>query len=238
MSAFETPVALVTGARKGIGRFLSEHLLQQGYRVVGCSRSPCDWHAEGFVHLPADVTDEPQIKALFREITNMGGRLDVLLNNAGAASMNHSLLTPVETVSKLMGTNLLGTWLVSREAAKLMQKRKYGRIVNFSSIAVPMRLAGQAAYVAAKCAVESLSQVMAREVAEYGITVNVVGATPIATDMTRGVPQEKMDRLVEQFPIKRMGTFADVANVVDFFLRPESDAITGQVIYLGGVPNT
>jgi len=238
MTAQDSPVALVTGARKGIGRFLSEHLLKQGYRVVGCSRNPCDWHADGFVHLPADVTDEPQVKSLIREVTNMAGRLDVLLNNAGAASMNHSLLTPVETVTRLMGTNLVGTWLVSREAAKLMQKRKYGRIVNFSSIAVPMRLAGQAAYVAAKGAVESLSQVMAREVAEYGITVNVVGATPIATDMTRGVPPEKMEKLVEQFPIKRMGTFEDVANVVDFFLRPESSAVTGQVVYLGGIPNT
>lgn len=238
MSASDARVALVTGARKGIGRFLAEHLLKQGYRVFGCSRNACEWHAEGFIHLPADVTDEAQVKALFREVTGISGRLDVLLNNAGAASMNHSLLTPVETVTKLMNANLLGTWLVSREAAKLMQKRKYGRIVNFSSIAVPMRLAGQAAYVAAKGAVEHLSQVMAREVAEYGITINVVGATPIATDMTRGVPQEKMDRLVEQFPIKRMGTMEDVANVVDFFLRPESDAVTGQIVYLGGVPNT
>jgi 3-oxoacyl-[acyl-carrier protein] reductase len=233
----ETPVALVTGARKGIGRHLSEHLLRQGYRVFGCSRNPCDWQVPGFIHLPADVTDEQQVKALFREITNTTGRLDVLLNNAGAASMNHVLLTPVETVHRLMGANLLGTWLCSREAAKLMQKRKYGRIVNFSSIAVPMRLAGQAVYAASKGAVESLSQVMARELAEYGITVNVVGPTPIATDMTRGVPQEKMDRLVEQFPIKRLGTFEDVANVVDFFLRPESAAVTGQVLYLGGVPN-
>ncbi len=237
MSSPDAPVALVTGARKGIGRHLSEHLLRQGYRVFGCSRNPCDWQAPGFIHLPADVTDEPQVKALFREITNTAGRLDVLLNNAGAASMNHVLLTPVETVNRLMGTNLLGTWLCSREAAKLMQKRKYGRIVNFSSIAVPMRLAGQAVYAAAKGAVESLSQVMARELAEYGITVNVVGPTPIATDMTRGVPQEKMDRLVEQFPVKRLGTMEDVANVVDFFLRPESAAVTGQVIYLGGVPN-
>jgi 3-oxoacyl-[acyl-carrier protein] reductase len=127
---------------------------------------------------------------------------------------------------------------VSREAAKLMQKRKFGRVVNFSTIAVPMRLSGHAAYVASKAAVENLSQVMAREVADYGITVNVVGATPIATDMNRGVPQETMDKLIAQFPIKRMGTFEDVANVVDFFLRRESSAVTGQVVVLGGVPNT
>ena len=129
------------------------------------------------------------------------------------------------------------TFLVSREAVKLMRKGGGGRIVNVSSVAVPLRLAGQAAYVAAKAAVESLSQVMARELAEYDITVNVVGATPIDTDMTRGVPKETMQRLVDQFPVKRLGTFEDVNNLVDFFLRPESCAITGQVVFLGGVPN-
>ena len=108
---------------------------------------------------------------------------------------------------------------------------------NVSSIAVPLRLHGQAAYVASKAAVERLSQVMASELAEFGITVNVVGATPIDTDMIRGVPKDKIERLVQSFPIKRLGTVADVTNVIDFFLREESDAITGQVLYLGGVPN-
>ncbi len=238
MSNGDKPVALITGARKGIGRFLAEHLLKQDWRVFGCSRQAADWSAEEFTHVQVDVTDEAQVKGLVREIGQAtGGRLDALLNNAGAASMNHSLLMPVESVTKMMGTNVLGTWLVSREAAKLMQKRHYGRIVNFSSIAVPMRLSGQAVYAATKGAVESLSQVMARELAEFGITVNVVGPTPVATDMTRGVPRETMDKLVEQFPIKRLGTMEEVAHVVDFFLRPDSAAVTGQVIYLGGVPN-
>ena len=234
--ADDARVALVTGARKGIGRFLAEHLLKQGYRVVGCSRNPADWQAEDFTHLQTDITDEKQVMALLRHVSDNHGRLDAVLNNAGAASMNHSLLTPVETVNKLMSANLLGTFLVSREAAKLMRKRSYGRIVNFSSVAVPMRLAGQAVYAASKCAVVGLSQVMARELAEFGITVNVVGPTPIATDMTRGVPKEKMEKLVESLPIQRLGTMEDVANVVDFFLLPESSAITAQVIYLGGVP--
>ncbi len=241
MSAAEKPadnrVALVTGARKGIGKFLAGHLLAQGYRVVGCSRNPAEWSAENYLHVVADVTDEQQVKALFREITQAHGRLDVLINNAGAASMNHVLLTPVSTVEKLMDTNVTGTWLVSREAAKLMQQRKYGRIVNFSSVAVPMRLAGQAVYAAAKSAVVSLSQVMAREVVEFGITVNVVGPPPVATDMIRGVPQDKIDKLLDSMPIKRLGTMEDIANVVDFFLRAESAAVTGQVIYLNGVPN-
>jgi len=232
------PVAVVTGARKGIGRFLCEHLLRQGYQIVGCSRNRVDWQADGFRHEQVDVTDEQQVCALFRKINKLYGRLDAAINNAGVASMNHVLLTPVSTVSKLLNTNLIGTFLVSREAAKLMRKRNFGRIVNFSSVAVPMRLAGQAAYAASKGAVVSLSQVMARELAEFGVTVNVVGPTPIATDMIRGVPKDKIEQVVQAMPIKRLGTLEDVANVIDFLLRAESSAITGQVINLGGVFNS
>jgi 3-oxoacyl-[acyl-carrier protein] reductase len=231
------PVALITGARTGIGRFLCEHLLRQGYCVVGCSRNPTDLQAEGFDFVQADVTSEQQVKALFRVIQEKHGRLDVAINNAGAANMNHSLLMPLATFQRLMETNVQGMWLVSREAAKMMRKHKYGRIINFSSAANPIRLAGEAAYIAAKSAVESLSQVMAREVYDYGITINVVGPAPVPTEMIRGVPQEKIDRLLEMMPVRRLCTFEDVANVIDFFLLPASSAITAQVIYLGGVPN-
>ena len=232
------PVALVTGSRTGIGQFLSNHLLREGYLVVGCSRQPADWQAEGFLDLRADVTDEKQVKDLFRTIVQKYGRLDAVLNNAGAASMNHSLLTPLSTYKKIMDTNLQGTWLVTCEAAKVMRKRRYGRVVNFGSAAVPLRLAGEAVYIAAKSAVTSLSQVLARELYDFGITVNVVGPAPVPTEMIRGVPKDKLDRLLEMMTVHRLCTFEDVANVVDFFLRAESGAITGQVVYLGGVPNS
>ena len=237
MNGESNPVALVTGARKGIGRALVEHLLEHGYQVIGCSRQEAGWEAAGFLHLQTDVSDEAQVKSLFREIKQRHGRLDAVINNAAVTSMNHLLLTPAASVEKMMSANVLGTFLVSREAAKLMRKRNYGRIVNISSLAVPMRLAGQSAYVASKAAVESLSQVMARELAEYGITVNVVGPSPIETDMVRGLARDKVEHLIGTMAIKRMGTFADVANVMDFFLRPESGAVTGQVVYLGGIPN-
>ena len=217
MNGESPPVALVTGARKGIGRALVEHLLGRGYQVVGCSRGDAGWEAEGFLHLQADVSDEPQVKSLFREIKRRYGRLDAAINNAAVASMNHFLLTPAASIEKMLSANVVGTFLVSREAAKLMRKRQYGRIVNFSSLAVPMRLAGQSAYAASKASVESLSQVMARELA--------------------GVPKDKIEQLIDPMAVKRLGTFTDVANVLDFFLRQESEAVTGQVIYLGGVPN-
>lgn len=230
-------VALVTGASQGIGRDLAGRLVAQGYRVVGCSRSNSDLELDGYSHRQVDVRDEDAVKELIRWIGSELGSLYAVINNAGAASMNHALLTPDATVEKLLSTNVRGTFTVSREAAKLMRAAKCGRIVNMSSIAVPLRLDGQAAYVAAKAAVERMSQVLAQEFGPFGITVNVVGPTPIDTDMTRGVPKEKMETLVSRLAIRRMGTFDDVANVVDFFLRPESDAVTGQIIYLGGVPN-
>jgi len=100
---------------------------------------------------------------------------------------------------------------------------------------VPLKLAGEAAYVASKSAVVALTHVLAREFAEYGITVNCVGPGPLATNLIRSVPKQKIDRLLEQQAIPRMGTLDDVANTVDFFLRPQSGFVTGQTIYLGGV---
>jgi 3-oxoacyl-[acyl-carrier protein] reductase len=232
----EARVALVTGARRGIGRFLAKHLLDGGFRVVGCSRNPADWEAPNYLHVQADVAKEAEVRSLMRRISKLHGRLDAVINCAGAATMNHVLLTPATTLEDLLRTNVVGTFLVSREAVKLMRPRGFGRIVNFSSIAVPLRLEGQAAYVASKSAVVALTQVMARELAELGITLNVVGPPPIETDMIRGVPAQKIDRLVTAMPVKRLGTMPDVANVVDFFLRPESGAVTGQVVYLGGEP--
>lgn len=226
----------MTGARKGIGRAVAEHLLGGGYRVVGCGRRAVDWSADGFTYVVADVTVEADVKRLVRAATEVG-RLYATVNNAATARMNHALLTPGASLDDMLATNVRGTFLVSRESAKAMRKAGGGRIVNLSSVAVPLRLEGQSAYVASKAAVERLTQVMAREFAEYGITVNVIGATPIDTDLTRGVRADIMERLVQSFPVKRLGTFDDVTNVLDFFLNPASDAITGQVIYLGGVPN-
>ncbi len=231
------PVALVTGASRGIGRDLAGRLVSKGYQVVGCSRSESDLELDGYHHKQVDVRDEEAVKTLVSWIGSEFGSLYAVINNAGAASMNHAFLTPDSTVEKLLSTNVRGTFTVSREAAKLMRTAKQGRIVNISTIAVPLRLDGQAAYVAAKAAVERMSQVLAQEFGPFGITVNVVGPTPIDTDMTRGVPKKKMEALINRFAIRRMGTFEDVANVVDFFLRPESEAVTGQILYLGGVPN-
>ena len=231
----EARVVLISGARKGIGRELALHCCRHGYVVVGCSRQPSADMPKEYTHFCVDVTDEPAVKAMFTEIRKRFGRLDVLLNNAGIAAMNHMLVTPLDTVERILRTNVAGTFLLCREAAKLMQPRRWGRIVNFSTVAVPLRLEGEAAYAASKAAVESLTHIFARELADSAITVNAIGPAPIQTDLLQNVPQEKLERLVQRQAIHRLGECRDVINVVDFFLRPESDFITGQVIYLGGV---
>jgi 3-oxoacyl-[acyl-carrier protein] reductase len=231
----DLPVMLITGARKGIGRFLVEHYAATGYQVVGCSRDTSDFEHAHYHHLRADVADERAVQALFAEVKNKHGRLHVLINNAGIASMNHMLLTPMATVRKVIETNVLGSFLCSREAAKLMRKHKYGRIVNFSTVAVPLKLEGEAIYAASKAAVVNLTKVMAFELASFGITVNAIGPTPVSTDLIRSVPKAKLDSLIARQAVKRWGEFRDVANVVDFFVKPESDFVSGQVIYLGGI---
>ncbi len=231
----ESEVVLITGTRKGIGQFLAKHFVQKGASVVGCSRKPVDWQLENYEHYIADVADESQVKVMLSAIRNRYGRLDIVINNAGVAAMNHVLLTPMATVERVIRTNFYGTFLVCRESAKLMMKRRCGRIVNISTVAVPLQLEGEAVYAASKSAIESFTQILARELSEFGITCNVVALPPIGTDLIRSVPKDKMDRVINSLAIKRMGQFEDVANVIDFFVKPESDYVTGQTIYLGGV---
>ena len=231
----DSPVTLITGTRKGIGKFLAEYYVRRGHQVIGCSRTKPDWELEGYDHHIADVVDEVAVRCIFSSIRKKYGRLSNLINNAGIASMNHCLLTPVSTVHSVLNTNVVGTFLFSREAAKLMKKNHYGRIVNFSTVATPLKLEGEAVYAASKAAVISLTHILARELAEFGITVNAVGPTPIETDLIRSVPKQKIDRVLARQAIHRLGTFRDVVNVIDFFLEKESEFITGQVIFLGGV---
>ena len=183
-------ITLITGTRKGIGKALVEHYIKKGHIVIGCSRSPIEWQLEGYTHHIADVSNEKDVLSIFKQIRNDFGRLDNLINNAGIASMNHSLLTPKQTLDKVFNTNVMGTFLFCREAAKLMQKNKYGRIVNFSTVAVPLKLAGEAVYAASKAAIVTLTDVLAKEFAEFGITVNTVGPSPIETDLIKNVPKQ------------------------------------------------
>ena len=235
MTPTDAPVMLISGTSRGIGECLATHYLDRGFQVVGCSRGPVERPSDNYRHYVLDVTDEAAVKQMFGEISKTYGRLDALINNAGIAAMNHVLLTPLQTVRNILDTNVVGTFLFCREAAKLMQRRRYGRIVNFATVATPLKLEGEAMYAASKAAVISLTEILARELADFGVTVNAVGPAPIATDLIRGVPKHKLDALIARQAIRRMGEYRDVVNVIEFFLKPESDFVTGQVVFLGGV---
>ena len=174
---------------------------------------------------------------MIRAIKKEFKKIDILINNAGIASMNHILTTSNESISKLFNTNFLGTFLFTREVAKVMMKEKYGRVINFSTIAKPLRLEGEAVYSASKAAIESLTQTSSKELNSFNITVNAIGPTPIETDLIKAVPKDKIEDLLNKQTIKRFGTFEDIINVIDFFIDDRSSFITGQIIYLGGVNN-
>lgn len=231
----DSRVILITGTRKGIGRHLAEQFLAEGCVVIGCSRETSDLTHANYRHHCLDVCDEDAVRQLFGATRKEFGGLDVLINNAGIASMNHAVLTPAATVQRVLNTNVVGTFLFCREAAKLMQRKKQGRIVNFVTVAVPLKLDGEAIYAASKAAVASLTEVLAREFAAFGITVNAVGPTPVKTDLIRSVPEDKIDALLQRQAIQRFGEFRDVENVIRFFISPASDFVTGQIVYLGGV---
>jgi 3-oxoacyl-[acyl-carrier protein] reductase len=228
-------IVLITGSRKGIGYHLVQFYLNNGFTVIGCSRSESNIENLNYRHYILDVSNEDEVVNMFKDIRKNYGRLDILINNAGMASLNHSLLTPVSTLKKLFETNFIGTFLCSRQAVKLMQKNNFGRIVNFTTVAVPLNLEGEAIYASTKCAVEQFTKIFAKEVASMGITINLIGPTPIQTDLIKAVPKIKIDELLNQQAIKRMGDFEDIINVINFYIRKESNFITGQTIYLGGV---
>lgn len=230
-------IIVITGTSKGIGKAIANYYLEQNDFVIGCSRTESSITHENYRHFSLEVSDEKAVVSMIRAIKKEFKKIDILINNAGIASMNHILTTSNESISKLFNTNFLGTFLFTREVAKVMMKEKYGRVINFSTIAKPLRLEGEAVYAASKAAIESFTQTSSKELSSFNITVNAIGPTPIKTDLIKAVPKDKIEDLLNKQTIKRFGTFEDIINVIDFFIDDRSSFITGQIIYLGGVNN-
>ncbi|WP_419773862.1 SDR family NAD(P)-dependent oxidoreductase [Halarcobacter sp.] len=230
-------IIVITGTRKGIGKELTLYYLAQGHIVVGCSRGEETIESENYRHFQLDVSDEKAVIKMVRAVKKEFGRIDILLNNAGIASMNHFLTTSYETVKNMFNTNFMGTFIFTREVSKVMMKQKFGRIVNYTTVAAAFRLEGEAIYAASKAAIENLTQTVAKELSAFGITVNAIGPTPVETDLIKAVPKDKIQELLDKQAIKRFGNFEDVKNVINFFIDKKSDFVTGQIIYLGGVNN-
>ena len=229
-------VLLVTGAREGIGRYLAEYYAARGFQVIGCSRKASDFRHERYRHFTLDVADAAAARKMFAQIRKNYGRLDALINNAGVnPAIGPAMLLDPRSARATMETNFLGSYVMSVEAAKLMMKNRFGRIVMLGSMAVRHEVAGESIYTASKAAVTAFTRVFAKEVQQFGITCNVVAPAAVPTKLSRAVDARALAEVLKRNAIPKPGAMKDVGNAVDFILKPESAAITGQVIYLGGV---
>ena len=226
---------LITGSSRGLGKELAEHYLRQGCKVYGCSRSESKIEHKNYHHSSIDIASPEQVSNFFFSLRKQIKHLDAVINNAGIASMNAFALTPAETFQNIFAINVQGTFLFCQKALGLLKKAPHPRIINMTTVAVPLQLEGESVYAASKSAVETLTQIIAKEYGGFGITCNALGPSPIETNLIKGVPKEKIARLVKRQSIQKMATPEDVINIVDFFLRPESSMVSGQVIYLGGI---
>jgi 3-oxoacyl-[acyl-carrier protein] reductase len=230
---YEGRVAVVTGASRGIGRVITEHLLGFGARVIGISRSPGGPDHDLYQWESADVCDEARIVEIFRKI-GRAGDLHFLVNNAAVLTSRPAMLLPGIAARSMTDTNLFGAFLVMREAAKLMHRKRFGRIVSIGSMAAVLEPVGDSMYAATKAALCTMTNVLAREVAPAGITCNTLGISAFATDMLAQLSPERLQVALGVLPQPRCATAEDITNVLDFFLSSSSGGVTAQTVYLGG----
>ena len=227
---------IITGTRKGIGNYLAEYYTHKGFYIIGCSRDDINFELDNYQHYCLDISDEPSVKKMFAEIRKKYGRLDILINNAGIASMNHVLLTPLKEVQDILNTNFVGTFLCCREAVKLMKRNKSGRIVNISSIHVPLATVGTSIYGASKASIEQFSKVLAKEVFQFGININLLTLSVVkSSGMAEDLSDDIILKILERTISKTQLNFKDVSNAIDFLISPKSSMVTNQTLYLGGV---
>lgn len=226
---------LITGTTRGLGKAMAEHFLAMGETVIGCGRTTQAISHPHYHHYILDLASTEAIDDFFFALRKDVNHLDVLINNAGIAKMNAFAMTPIESVQKIFSVNVHATFLFCQKAVGLLRKAKHPRIINMTTVAVPLQLEGEAAYAASKSAVETLTRIIAKELGSFHITCNAIGPSPINTDLIRGVGQDKIASLIQRQAIKRMATVDDVIHLADFLSQPASSMITGQVIYLGGI---
>jgi 3-oxoacyl-[acyl-carrier protein] reductase len=225
------PTALITGTSQGLGLALAERLLAEGWTVHGFARSPQTLTHPNFTAHVVDVTDESSVRAAV-SVVAASGRIDLLINNAAAASLNAFLLTPGKVAENLMRVNYLGTFHCLQAVGKVMVRQRGGLVVNLTTVAVPLSLAGEAAYVASKAAVEALTKVTAKEFATQGVRVVALGFGPVDTRLTRAVPKAMLAKINDAIGRPQGTTLAEaVAFIVSRISAP--DLKSGSVEYLG-----
>jgi 3-oxoacyl-[acyl-carrier protein] reductase len=232
---YEGKFALVTGSRRGVGRLIAEHLLIHGARVAGFARGESTIDHPDYAHFQVDIGDPESVLAGFSALRKITDSVQIVVNNAAVLTSQYAMIMPPEAAQAMLNTNLLGAFMVSREASKMMRKTRWGRIVNISSMAVSLEPVGDSVYAASKAGLSTLANVMAKELAPLNVTCNTLAVSAIRTDMLAQLPQEKIASVIAGLPIPRFAEPADIFNALDFFTSESSSYITAQTIYLGGV---
>ncbi len=234
--------AIITGSGRGIGAECAVAFAKEGYNVVVnyTSREPLelieklDSMGASFIAVKGDVSVEEDAKAIVKKAIEAFGTVSVLVNNAGIAKDGLLLRMKTEDFRKVLDVNLTGTFNMIREVSGTMVKKRYGRIINISSVVGIMGNAGQANYAASKAGVIGLTKSVARELARRGITCNAVAPGYVSTDMTGVLTDDQKAAISESIPLKELGKTEDIANAVLFLAKPESSYITGQVLAVDG----
>lgn len=236
-------VAVVTGASRGIGRAIALRLAGEGAALVvtatgieAAQKSADEIIAIGgkALALKVDVSVAEEVEGLFKEAVAAFGKVDILVNNAGITKDGLLLRMKDADWDRVLDVNLKGAFLCTREAAKLMSKARFGRIVNVTSVVGEMGNPGQANYCASKAGMIGLTKSVARELARRNVTVNAVAPGFIETDMTEALGEKGREALLEQIPLGRLGASEDVAAAVSFLVSAGASYVTGQVLSVNG----
>lgn len=237
-------VALVTGGSRGIGRAVALKLAKAGAKVaVNYASNPAAADevvnlikAEGgeAVAVRAAVGSAEDVKAMFETVEATLGVIDILVNNAGITRDNLIMRMKDEEFDAVIETNLKGSYLTIKNAVRGMMKKRYGKIINITSVVGFTGNPGQLNYTASKGGVISMTKTAALELASRGVRVNAVAPGFIQTDMTAGLSDEIKTGMLERIPLGTFGRAEDVASAVLFLASPESDYVTGQVIHVNG----
>jgi 3-oxoacyl-[acyl-carrier protein] reductase len=231
-------IVLITGASRGLGARLVRSFLSQGWMVIGVARSSIDvWEGEAdllFERQSCDITDESMVKRLFSDIRKRHGRLDALINNAGAFSADLLLTASGDRFRMLLQTNLVGSHLITREAVKLMRPRGFGRVVNISSIAAVIPMAGNALYATSKAALESLAKGYAVEFKGGGVTFNSIRVSFVEdTNMVGALKSAARGSYEARLLVPEPLMIEEIMHALNFFISEDAPSITGQIITLG-----
>jgi 3-oxoacyl-[acyl-carrier protein] reductase len=243
MSRFEGKVALVTGASRGIGEAIARRLASEGAHVLAAARTveALERVVAGIASaggkasaVTLDLAAPDSIEAGVKASLAAHGQIDVLVNNAGVTEDNLLLRMSREAWDKVLATNLTGVFLLTQAVARGMLRKRYGRIVNVTSVVGLMGNAGQANYAASKAGLVGFTKSVARELASRNITCNAVAPGFIATAMTERMTDEARQALSGQIPLGRLGSAEDVASAVAFLASEEASYVTGTVLNVSG----